>query len=283
MAKKALLVGVNIYQLPGADLRGCVNDVVDIGNALVKFFDFDAAKIRVLTDGKATTKAMRREFTNLIDGAKPGDVLYIHYSGHGSNVPDVSGDEDDGRDEILCPTDLNWSDPFLDDWIRTTFDQVPKGVNLSVIFDCCHSGTATRVLQPPWSREPLPRFLPSPRSLWESESNMKTKTRAVHGRRSLKRSAVRGTKDIVNVNIPEVLITGCRDDQTSADAFINGTYNGALTFGLVKALTSSKGKLTYRQLHAATSAELKKRGYNQVPQLEGRNTNLDRQFLEPYA
>ncbi len=282
MAKKALLVGVNIINIPGHDLHGCVNDVVDMGNTLVKYFDFDPQKIRVLTDGKATTKAMRREMTNLVDGAKEGDVLLIHYSGHGSNVPDQNGDESDGKDEILCPTDLNWGDPFLDDWIRTTFDQLPKKVNLSVIFDCCHSGTATRVLQPPWSRDPLPRFLPSPRDLWDSEANVNRKTKVKSGRKGLRRSVARGSKDVVNVNIPEVLITGCRDDQTSADAFINGTYNGALTYGLVKTLTKTKGKLTCRELHAGTSAVISGK-YSQVPQLEGRAANLDRQFLEPYA
>ena len=58
--------------------------------------------------------------------------------------------------------------------------------------------------------------------------------------------AARKAKDIVNAELPEVLITGCRDTQTSADAFINGRYNGALTFALVEAIRKSKGRLTYR-------------------------------------
>jgi hypothetical protein len=207
----------------------------------------------------------------------------MHYSGHGSNVPDRSGDEEDGRDEILCPTDLNWSDPLLDDWIRTIFDELPKNVNLTVIFDCCFSGTATRAMLPPWSRDSISRFLPSPSDLWAAETNTKTKTRVVSGRKAKKRTVTRGAKDVVNVNIPEVLITGCRDDQKSADAFINGTFNGALTFGLVQALAKSKGKLTYRELHAQTSAELQRRKFSQVPQLEGKAANLDRQFLAPFV
>ena len=55
-------------------------------------------------------------------GGRRGDVLLVHYSGHGSNVPDNDGDEADGRDEILCPTDLDWKDPLRDDWLRKTFD-----------------------------------------------------------------------------------------------------------------------------------------------------------------
>jgi hypothetical protein len=73
-----------------------------------------------------------------------------------------------------------------------------------------------------------------------------------------------------------VLITGCRDTQTSADAFINGRYNGALTFGLVDAIRSSKGRLTYRELHDRASGVLKTRKFDQVPQLEGRTTEFDR-------
>jgi len=59
-------------------------------------------------------------------------------------------------------------------------------------------------------------------------------------------------------------------EQTSADAFINGRYDGALTFALVDAIRKSKGRLTYRELHDRASVVLKKRKFDQVPQLEGR-------------
>ena len=67
----------------------------------------------------------------------------------------------------------------------------------------------------------------------------------------LRRSSrsARKTKDVVKADLPEVLITGCRDTQTSADAFINGRYNGALTFALVEAMRKGKAALTYKQLH----------------------------------
>ena len=80
--------------------------------------------------------------------------------------------------------------------------------------------------------------------------------------------------DIVNADLPEVLITGCRDTQTSADAFINNRYNGALTFALVEALRNNPG-LTYRQLHERASGVLKTKKFDQVPQLEGRKARFD--------
>jgi hypothetical protein len=90
-------------------------------------------------------------------------------------------------------------------------------------------------------------------------------------------------RDIVTIDIPEVLITGCRDTQTSADAYIGGRYNGALTYNLVATLKEAKGKITYRDLHARTTARLKSGRFDQVPQLEGSKTNLGQLFLAPEA
>ncbi len=132
MAKKALLIGINRYKIPGADLRGCVNDVKGIRSVLTKYFGFTGKDISILTDYAATTKAMRDAIARLVKGARKGDILLFHYSGHGSNVPDRNGDEADHRDEILCPTDLDWKDPLLDDWLRATFDKLPAGVSLTV-------------------------------------------------------------------------------------------------------------------------------------------------------
>jgi len=87
--------------------------------------------------------------------------------------------------------------------------------------------------------------------------------------------AVRKTKDIVKADLPEVLITGCRDTQTSADAFINGRYNGALTFALVDAMRKGKTGLTYKDLHDKAAVVLKARKFEQVPQLEGRTDRFD--------
>ncbi len=97
----------------------------------------------------------------MLRDSKKGDVAVLHYSGHGSNVPDDNSDEADGRDEILCPTDLDWDDPLRDDWLRTTFDGMKDGVNLTVIMDCCHSGTNTRAFLPP-DAPVRQRYLPSP-------------------------------------------------------------------------------------------------------------------------
>jgi uncharacterized caspase-like protein len=102
MAKKAVLIGVNKYRIPGADLRGCVNDVKNMERVLTKSYGFKSGDIVTLLDYKATKTAIESAIRALIRGGKRGDVLLIHFSGHGSNVPDDNGDEADNRDEILC-------------------------------------------------------------------------------------------------------------------------------------------------------------------------------------
>lgn len=248
---------------------------------LTKYYGFVASDIAVLTDYDATKKAMQAGIVKLLKQAKKGDVLLLHYSGHGANVPDKNGDEADNRDEILCPTDLNWYDPLLDDWLRTTFDQLGEGVNFTVIMDCCHSGSNTRAILPP-NAPSIPRFLPCPLDLMAAESGRKLRgaTRA-----TLRRSSTtnRRKSDIVEVDIPEVLITGCRDTQTSADAYIGRSYNGALTYNLVAAIKAARGRISYRDLHANTMQRLQASDFDQVPQLEGRKSWFDAPFLAPLA
>lgn len=280
MAKKALLIGINRYMVPGSDLRGCVNDVKNLASALAEFHGFAKADIETLTDLAATKKAMQAAIRKLVKGGRKGDVLVLHYSGHGSNVPDNNRDEADKRDEILCPTDLDWKDPFRDDWLRWTLDSARKGVSLNVIMDCCHSGTITRAIHPPDAKV-VERYLPSPWDIMTVESRRKLRGRVTsrlrrtpHGKRG---------PDVVAVDVPETLVTGCRDTQTSADAYIAGSYNGALTYYLVDAIRDARGKLSYRELHERTVARLRKGDYDQVPQLEGRKARLDAPFLSPEA
>ena len=278
MAKKAVLIGVNRYRIPGADLRGCVNDVKNMAGLLTKQYGFKRGDLTTLLDYAATKKATEAAIRKLVAGGRRGDVLVVHFSGHGSNVPDDDGDEADKRDEILCPTDLDWKDPLRDDWLRKTFDGLKAGVSLTVITDCCHSGTITRAVQPP-DAPVMERYLPSPWDLVATESGRRLRG-TVRGLRTAARPA-RKSSDVVVVDLPEVLVSGCRANQTSADAHIGGSFNGALTYHLVAALKEGKAPATLRDLHAGVMARLKRAGFDQVPQLEGARARLDQPFLAP--
>src|SRR5512147_885709 len=100
MARKALLVGINDYAPIGAggpDLRGCVNDVRDMAHTLNVLGIVPAApgSMRLLTDGRATRKGIMDGLRWLLTGAKRNDTLVFYYSGHGSQLADISGEEID--------------------------------------------------------------------------------------------------------------------------------------------------------------------------------------------
>jgi metacaspase-1 len=266
MAKKALLVGLNHYPDPENTLRGCINDVRQVSDLLYSRFGFAAdGSIRLLTDSRATTAAIVDRLHWLLDGAREGDVLVFHYSGHGSQVPDRHGDElDDGLDEIICPYDLDWDDPFTDDDLYAIVKDLPAGVNLTVLLDCCHSGTGLREAAIPASSA-RSRGIDAPRAL----SRRRRAELAV--RRFGSGAARRGA----------ILVAGCRSNQVSADAYIDGDYHGALTYFLCKTIEASDGGLTYRDLIDRVRRALREHQFEQVPQLEGPAAMLRGQVLGP--
>jgi hypothetical protein len=140
----ALCVGIDKY--PSAPLRGCVNDANAWSDMLVRL-GFDAPK--TLFDQQATRDAIVRQLTALVDGSRAGDVIVFQYAGHGTQVPDLDGDELGGDtpddDEALCPYDFDSGELLIDDDIRAIYRHLPDGVNLTCFFDCCHSGTITRM------------------------------------------------------------------------------------------------------------------------------------------
>ena len=155
MSDKALLCGINNYGSI-SDLRGCLNDVGDVQRLLVDVFQFNENNVKTLCDREVTKAAIKRQWQWLLRGAKPGDRLVFHFSGHGSYTDDRDGDEgEDGVDELLCLYDMDWDKPgsyLLDDEIRELTDQIPEEVFFTFLFDSCHSGTATRMAPRPGVR-----------------------------------------------------------------------------------------------------------------------------------
>ncbi|VVB64465.1 Caspase domain protein [uncultured archaeon] len=266
--KKALCVGVNKYQnLPNATLHGCVNDVKNMESILTKFMGFAAGDIVELTDDQATKTNIMKNLKEMVDGAKAGKYNYLVFSmsSHGTQVPDTSGDEPDRADEAFCPTDLiqkgNAWDPdhvIVDDELHDLFVQVPKTVMLECFLDTCHSGTGLKAIDLLFDR--TPRYLPPP----SLEAFLKVDGKRSH---SLSKSLLESG------NSSPILWAACRADQTSADANINGTWNGAFTYYLCSEMIKSQNKSSRRDLLNKVRADLKKGHYEQTPQLELDATN----------
>ncbi len=159
----AILIGANQYQNLEERwwLKGPSNDVALVATYLTTEapVPFAAENVIVLTDGRtdvepATLAAIRSAFADLTAQVQPGDFVYLHFSGHGTQAPAADpASELDGLDELFLPVDIGkWSDSvsavenaLVDDEIGAMIDGLrAKGANVWAVFDSCHSGTVTR-------------------------------------------------------------------------------------------------------------------------------------------
>jgi len=243
--KKALFVGINRYPDKQDWLNGCVNDVKLMYKVVKQEFDFTTFK--VLTNKEATRSGIINGLKWLLRGNKSGDILFFHYSGHGSQVPvydRTATEEMDGLDEILCNYDLDWNEPVRDNDLGNIISDVKKGVHVTVVLDCCFSGTGLRNWKQTWDcaksniMQPGPegvflrnRYMPPPDSrMIEAEIDIDDDL-------CFNTKAKRKPFIITDMNPGDaVLISACSDKQYAADADFNGRAHGALTYFLVKYL-----------------------------------------------
>ncbi|MDA0329722.1 MAG: caspase family protein [Gemmatimonadetes bacterium] len=155
LTRWAFIVGVSDYihfeDVEGGDLPGAEHDARRIRDALVMRRGFPEENVRLVLNHDATKSAIREGITGwLVQNARPGDNVVIFFAGHGSQMWDESGDEDDGLDETLAPADANptstefdISDDEFNDWLGL----LPTD-NVLVVLDNCNSGTGTRDVTP---------------------------------------------------------------------------------------------------------------------------------------
>lgn len=243
MVRKALLVGINYYGT-SCQLSGCINDVHNMKRALEAQ---QYTTFRVLTDAPGTagqdlpTKAnILAGIAWLLSGTTAADHLFFHYSGHGTQTYDFDGDEADRRDEALCPLDCNTGALITDDELRAHLCD-PCVANLTMVSDCCHSGTILDLRY---------NYL---------QSGRHNVVMAQNPRYGSKPNTI-------------LCLSGCLDNQTSADTqAVNPTTGawqaqGALTATLLEVL-SAYPSLSYKKLLRQLWQRLQAGGYTQVPQL----------------
>jgi hypothetical protein len=187
---RALLVGVNEYQVKGVSpTPGSIEDVMATKQLIQEkgWFDDKAGEIKTLVGPQATAANIEREFREfLIKGTRPGDRVFFLYSGHGTQAPDVDGDErrsdpDDDKDEAIAPYDVDVVNRQLINIIRDDQfnDWLSKlgGRSIVMIFDSCHSGTVSRGdgIGAGGTDKLMPRYLPTPEQWqWGSQSRSMT-------------------------------------------------------------------------------------------------------------
>ena len=267
--RKALCVGINKFKnYPSAALQGCVNDANDMSAVLKDLLGFQSGDITILTDARATKDNIMKNLKDMVAGAKAGKYAYLVFSmsSHGTQVPDVDGDEAaDHADEAFCPHDLaqsgsEWDKKHIivDDELHDLFVQLPENVLLEVYLDTCHSGTGLKGIDMLLDRKL--RYLPPP-SLKAFAKVENKKSRGV--------ARLLLDKGIIH----HILWAACRSDQTSADAHISGSWHGAFTYYFCKEIRACKNRLSRKDLLAKIRADLSAGRYSQIPQLETEATN----------
>lgn len=228
--KKALLIGIN-YTGTSDELYGCINDINSIKDR-ISIQGFTGIKVLTdLTPKKATRDNILQEFKNLLTNSQAGDFLFFSYSGHGSYTVDRNGDETDGRDELIVSCDLKG---VLDDELKSLIQaHLKSDVTLFALFDSCFSGSVLDLKY---------QYLDSLNYDKYSENEKQLDTPG-------------------NV----LMISGCTDQQTSADAVFGGKPNGAMTWSLLECL-KQKPNCSWRELVINMRNLLKSLNYEQLPQ-----------------
>ncbi|KAJ3335236.1 hypothetical protein HDU93_006088 [Gonapodya sp. JEL0774] len=318
---KAVLIGIN-YRGSAQELRGCINDVTNVSKYLSSVAGYNPANMVILTDDHGaqdakfmpTNKNIRASFQWLLRDARAGDHLFLHYSGHGSQEIDTDG-RASGKDDTIVPIDYQTNGQIgSDDLHRMLVTPLPNGVRLTVLMDCCHSGS---ILQLPFHFRtdgdgnvvkfdfakkalasisnvqtllgkdlPVTHKIAAAKDLFNNVKDIWTHLKQPEGQNQQQQTGQGPRLEEQDYGHPEwntenkevFCFSGCMDEQTSADATIQGTASGAMSWALLTTL-QQQPRQSYASLLTNTRQLLAQK-YSQVPQLSvGRdNENLEAPF-----
>jgi len=294
--KKAVFVGINYFHST-AELHGCINDVKNLQNLLFGKFGFTPETSRTLTDDQTDTSKVPTRANILaalkwlVDGAKPGDSLFFHYSGHGGSVKSTNPAETSGFDETIIPVDFEKAGQIIDDDLFLILVKpLPQGVRLTALFDSCHSGT---VLDLPFTYKidgSLDITLIDNRiaagkafaiagldyirgnkagAFTHAKEGLGFLIQHVKSQGHDPAAAQKIAEEKNTVKADVVQWGGCKDEQTSADAKIEGQASGAMSHAFVTAMNELHGTehLSYAGVLKRTRELMVQGRYSQVPQL----------------
>ncbi|KAH7335587.1 peptidase C14, caspase domain-containing protein [Rhizoctonia solani] len=263
--KKALCVGIN-YRGMELELQGCVNDANNIAEFLTHQFGFQMDNILKLTDDvsdpeRLPTKAnIISAMRWLVEGAKPDDSLFFHYSGHGGQTEDLEGDEIDGYDEGMTS--------FSSEITRQAYDfafpfemmhdlivrPLPPGCRLTALFDCSHSGTTwvkPTLICPYFPFKDRGKVKEPSRWVDVGQGLLDAGRSSMHGdvkgmfkgfgsmfksETHLQKKAARYAKKTRASPADIVAWAGCKDFEKSGDVMDDGKSIGAMSYAFTEAL-----------------------------------------------
>lgn len=245
---RALFVAINAY--PNAPLRGCLNDAAD-WQAYLKTKGWTDDQFMVLLDNNATRAEIVKGLKWLTADSKAGDNRIFVFSGHGIEYSGSTANiQFYGVNQAICPYDFEWREDkmLLDTELIGFFRAFAKGVDFLWVSDSCHSGDLSRNLI-----RGTPKVYPvQPLQVRANVITAKTKPKKTMNR------------DLLGVGF----VSGCQYNQTSADSWFDGRFNGALTYYFLKELYKAD-QLPLKDAVDAARKALAADQYDQEPQCEG--------------
>lgn len=254
MQRRAVIVGINKYQLPGCDLQGCVPDAERYRRILVEGAGYRDSDVIVLTDKDATAARIKSALQDASRGLVDGDSFHFINSSHGAQTEDG-----DARSDCICTYDFDWTPDRLisAEWLHCFVSEIPEGVRVRVVIDACHSGDTVR---------DMPR----------RGAPVITGSRTMPGSPAFDRQHGRHLRfrDMVKMFPSVGFVAACRSNETAADAQfrVNGKViaQGALSWYLSAELEKPKGLETSLRLVTSRAFKaLRAAGHEQHPVLRG--------------
>ena len=153
--RRALVIGIGQQEDKAWGKINGDKDVVYV-EAMLKAAKYKEVNITRLVNGQATKNGIVKAFKGLVSQCKVGDIVYVHYSGHGQQMKDVHNDEKDGLDECWIPYDAyrkpckkdrgekHLTDDEVNYYLNTIRDKIGDKGKMLVVIDACHSGDGTR-------------------------------------------------------------------------------------------------------------------------------------------
>ncbi len=265
--QRALVIGIDTYappknakispssgRLDWPTLDGCKNDADLVKEVIVSRFGFAEKNVNEILNTDATRDNILKGMEDLLTNSKKNDIAFIYYAGHGSQVKNSLSAENDKKDESMVPVDT-WKEgvaDIRDKELAKLFDRfIDKGVKLTVIFDCCHSGSIARGLYPPKNR-----YMP------ESDYDAK--------------DASAPTPPETRKNSGFLIISAAQDNEYAQEQIIDDSIShGAFTVAFVKALDQQSVKASTENIFTGLRAILKSNGKSQEPVLAGDPDRFD--------
>ncbi len=250
---RALIIGIDNYNPTGTrgrwqNLDGCINDALSIKEVLQARYGFLPENITLLQNQEAARDKILGGFNNLLMKSAPGDIAVIYYAGHGSQVKNSLSEEDDKRDESMVPADsyLGTKD-IRDKELAAMFNKfADKGVILTILYDCCHSGSI--------GRGPMTNDTPKLRYITGDESY----------------DAMDPSLPVAPEKKGVLIMSASQDFEYASEQYdADGNPHGAFTIALLQSLTTLPVNSSASDLFSSVRAILKYNGKKQEPILAG--------------